>query len=105
MIVDFIKKFFTSKNHLNKPSSDSIFYALDAEVNFKKDDYKNALKYINIAIASKPDYDLYYYTRAKIFFKSKNIESAIRDMKKAIEINPEYKEYKKLLLEYENERK
>lgn len=62
-------------------------------------DYKNALKYINMAIKINPKVWTYYSMRALIYHEMGNEELAKNDYKKAKRISPKYcnREYSKFL--------
>lgn len=81
-MISFFKNIFINKN------KDSIYYALDGEVERKLGNYKKSIKLFDIAINIDGSNDMYYISRAIAYKELRKYKEALNDVNKALEINP-----------------
>ena len=85
-IKDFLKSIKYDNEKGNQYAYNNIAVAYD-----NLGDYKNALKYINLAIDAYPKFGLYFHNRAYYNLELENFKDAEKDYAKAKEVYLKYK--------------
>ena len=80
-------------NEINRTATESIFYFTKAEMAIKRNEYKNAIGYLDKFIELNPYDHKAYFNQGLSYMKLKDYKEAIINFSKSIEIDPSHFKY------------